>query len=70
MAATRRAKYVFVEIIDDKGQVYETTLDYITWGNMSRDERLRKLATKISAGASLSTYQFKYIFKQKPVTGK
>jgi hypothetical protein len=67
MAATRRAKYVFVEITDDKGQVHETTLDYVTWGSMSRDERLRVLGTKIKTGAAVSTYQFKYIFKQDPI---
>lgn len=67
MAATRRAKYVFVEITDDQGQVHEVTLDYVTWGNMKREERLQALAAKIKTGAAVSTYQFKYIFKQDPV---
>ncbi|MCZ7554798.1 MAG: hypothetical protein M5R41_00160 [Bacteroidia bacterium] len=70
MAATRRAKYVFVEITDDRGQVYEITLDYITWGNMKREERLQTLSAKIKKGANLSSYQFKYIFKQEPVVPK
>lgn len=67
LMATRKNKYVFVEIIDDSGSLYEVMLDYKAWGEMPRAERLRQLESRIKKGRALRSYQFQYVFKEMPV---